>query len=145
MWRVVKQMARFWMTLLLSASSVACMSDHDSVVAETNPTGWDMPVTMTYANVDTVSIKEAALLVRYDNDVCAGEVVIEAHSPTGAAARDTIAVTLLSDQRSNNIRETRLPYRTGVVLGEAGEYRFTLIPLTEMRGVWSVGIDFEKE
>jgi hypothetical protein len=60
-------------------------------------------------------------------------------------ARDTIELTLTPDKTSNNIQEARLPYRRGVVLGQEGEYLFRITPLAEIRGVWSVGIDFKKE
>jgi hypothetical protein len=100
---------------------------------------------MIYSNIDTTSVKEAALLIRYDNNIGAGGIIVETQSPTGAAARDTLFVNPVPDMASNNMREMRLPFRRGVVLGEAGEYRFTLTPLTEIRGIWSAGIDFQKQ
>jgi hypothetical protein len=121
------------------------MSPHDSVVTDVNPAGWDTPAKIVYINTDTLATREAALLVRYDNDARAGKVIIEAHSPAGAAACDTVAVTPTPNDASNNLQEARLPFRAGVVLGQAGEYLFIITPLAEMRGVWSVGIDFEKE
>jgi hypothetical protein len=138
-----KQAVKAWVTLVLSVGFGGCMSRLDSVVADVNPTGWGYPVPVVYANSDTLALKELALVVRYDEAASAGEVVVEARSPAGATARDTIWLALTPDKTSNNIREARLPFRRKAVLGDGGEYLFIITPLAEMRGVWSVGIDFK--
>jgi hypothetical protein len=133
------------MVLLMFQGLGACISHHDSVVADVNPFGWSTPVTISYINSDTVSVKEAALLLRHAADARVGRIVIEAHSPSGAMARDTVAVTLAPNTASNNIQELSVAYRRGVMFAEAGAYSFTLTPTAEMTGVWSIGIQFNKE
>jgi hypothetical protein len=134
---------KVWTIVVLLAVFGGCISCHESVVADTDPTGWNAPVTITYANSDTVSLRKASLVLRYGGEANAGGVVVEAHSPSGAMARDTVAVTLAPNKASNNIQELSVEYRRGVMFGEVGVYSFTLTPTAEIRGVWSVGINME--
>lgn len=138
-------MTRLWAALLLPFGLAACISGHDSVVADINPMGWGKPAELSYANKDTIEAREAALVLRYGNDARSGNYIIEAQSPSGAKTRDTLAVTLTIERTSNNIHELNMPYRADIRLGEEGDYIFTIIPPAETKGIWSVGIDFKKQ
>lgn len=121
------------------------MSRHEAVVADVDPTGWNAPLVLEHANRDTLSRREAALVIRYSAGAEGGMFVIEGRSPSGARARDTIEVRLTEVPSAGRIEELRLPYRTGVTLVEAGEYSFTIIPPAgSPRGIWSAGIDLER-
>lgn len=122
------------------------MSHHDTVVADVNPEGWSKPAVLVYGNTDTLTHKEAAFLLRYGPEAGPrnGTYIIEAASPSGARTRDTLHVALAPDLSGNNLKETRLPYRTGVRLAEEGDYIFTVTPPEAANGIWSVAIDFKK-
>ena len=122
------------------------MSHHDNVAADVNPEGWRLPAVLVYGNADTLARKEAALVLSYapGAEPRKGAYVIEAESPSGARTRDTLSMAITPDASGNNLREMRLPYRTGVRLAEEGDYVFTVTPPTGTSGIWSVAIDFKK-
>lgn len=122
----------------------ACVSGHDSVAADVNPAGWQGAAEMDYENADTLSFREAALILRYDCGATAGTFIIEACAPSGAKARDSIGLELLPCTASNNLREIRLPYRDSVIFSEQGIYKFSIVPPEGTRGIWSAGIDLKK-
>jgi hypothetical protein len=123
----------------------SCLSPHDNVAVDVNPAGWQEPAVLTYLNTDTLTLKEAALVLRYgsDSETGGGRYVVEASSPSGAEARDTLDVRILLATHGNNLQETRIPFRDDIILAEVGDYVFKVTPLQETRGVWSVAIDFD--
>lgn len=148
---VRKPVAAFVVCICICAGigsvSVSCMSRHESASADVNPAGWRGPVVATYANTDTLSLRTAAIVLRHgpEAEPADGAYVVEAASPRGAKTRDTIKIALPSDPSGNDLQEVRIPFRTHVRFGEAGDYVFTFTPLQNVRGVWSVAIDFQPE
>lgn len=122
------------------------MSHHDTAAADVNPAGWHRPIAMVYDNADTLTLKEAAIVLRYGPEAAprSGTYIVEASSPSGAQAKDTLHVSIAPDPSGNNLQETRLPYRTNVRLAEEGEYIFTVTPPEGTNDIWNVAIDFRK-
>lgn len=131
--------------LLLPFCCVSCLSQHDTALTHVNPKGWDTPAVIPYDNTDTVTLKEAALVLRYGPEASPdnGTYIVEARSPSGARTRDTLRIPITFDQSANNLREMRYPFRTKVRLAEEGEYIFTVTPQQENHDIWSVAIDFK--
>lgn len=136
-------MIRQWAALAALVCLASCISGHDSVVADVNPAKWVYPVEIVYDNRDTTAIREAALFLRYGNGTADGVYIIELHAPSGAKARDTVAVNTAAEPRSNNLHEIQIPYRRGIRLSEEGGYLFRIVPPEGVRGIWSAGIDFK--
>lgn len=118
------------------------MSGHGSVATDVNPAGWDTAAELEYENLDTISLREAALLIRYDNSATFGTFVVEVRSPSGAKARDSVMVSLEPHAASNNLREIGITYRDSVLFSEQGIYKFSIAPPEGTRGIWSTGLDF---
>jgi hypothetical protein len=136
-------------TLVVSISSTGCMSGNNSVAADVSPKGWDTPVEMVYSNRDTLSERMAVLFLRHDQRTHGGKYAVEFRAPSGNIALcDTVSVgTPNTHDVSISIPPTisfsvKWPYRRRLRLTEEGDYRLTVTPLQNVRGVWSVGIDF---
>jgi hypothetical protein len=121
----------------------SCLSRHDSVAVDINPAGWRETAVLVYGNTDTLTLKEATLVLRYGTgaESNGGRYVVEASSPSGIEACDTLDVRIFLAAQGNRLQETRIPFRKDVILSECGNYVFKVTPLQEARGVWSVAID----
>jgi len=114
-----------------------------SVAADVPPTGWTEPVEMRYENNDTVSISELRLSLRHSAAAtrAEGRYVLWSVSPRGAVTSDTLAVVIAPDARTGNkLSETAAERPLTARLAEPGEWRLTVTPLQNTRGVWSVAI-----
>ncbi len=132
-----------WMTLPFCLAS--CVSGYEVVAADVPPAGWNEPVTLLYSNTDTLTLKDVSLTLRHSVEVSPseGDFLVETVSPSKAGSYSTIRMKLDSPVSGNNLYETSVPLRGGVRLSETGDYVFTVTPLQDMRGVWSVAIDFK--
>ncbi len=136
-----------WTALVLSFCCMySCMSNHETVVVSVNPERWHRPAVLVYPNTDTLTLREAAFVLRYGPEVepLNGKYIIEAQSPSGARTRDTLDITVTPRASGSGLREMRVPYRTGVRLAGEGDYNFTVTPPPGTGGIWSVAIDFRK-
>ena len=127
-----------------SPSRFLCMSGTESIVADVSPAGWSEPVEMQYSNTDTLTLKQLQLTLRHGETTgqATGRYVVETISPSGAAVRDTLTISILPDTQRNRLGEAWATIR-GVRFAETGDYRFVVHPLRNTSGVWSVGIDLK--
>lgn len=122
-----------------------CMSGTESIAADVSPEGWREPVELQYSNADTLTLKKIRLTLRHSatREMSGGRFLLETASPSGAVTRDTLWVRVLLKAQGNKLEEAWAPPME-VRFPEAGGYVFTVTPMAEMRGVWSVGIEFTK-
>ncbi len=130
--------------LAMAAALGGCMSGTESIVADVSPAGWSEPVEMQYSNTDTLTLKQLQLTLRHGETTgqATGRYVVETISPSGAAVRDTLTISILPDTQRNRLGGAWATIR-GVRFAETGDYRFVIHPLRNTSGVWSVGIDLK--
>lgn len=98
---------------------------------------------MRYGNDDTVSVRQLRLSLRHSAAATRteGRYVLRSVSPRGSFTADTLAVSIAPDARTGNkLSETVAERPLAARLAEPGEWRFTITPLQNTRGVWSVAI-----
>ena len=125
--------------------TTGCLSSTQSAVADVSPEGWREPVEIDLKNTDTISVRELRLVLRHSATIgiVEGRYAVERLSPWGDISRDTLAIGIQPDTQRNRTGEAySSPER--VRLTEPGSYRFTVTPLREMHGIWSVGIELEQ-
>jgi hypothetical protein len=122
----------------------SCRSLHDTAAVDVNPAGWHDAAVLVYRCVDTLTSKEATLVLRHGPEAQPrkGVYVVEALSPSGVVERDTLDIALSTGPTGNNLHETRAPFRTGVRFAEEGDYVFKVTPPGGTSGIWSLAIDF---
>ncbi len=135
------------MAFALPFCLASCVSGYEIVTADVPPAGWSKPVTLRYANTDTLTPKDLSLAFRHSVEVSPleGVYVVDAVSPSIIEVwRDTLHVAFRIPVSGNNLHETTLSLRSDAVFLEQGDYFFTVTPLPpqEVRGVWSVAIEF---
>ena len=102
---------------------------------------WNSIEEFYYDNVDTISLRDISIVVRYDKGYVADSVAmnIVSISPDSLVVEEpfTLHIPRLSDLRP----ETQIfPYRHNALLKTPGRYRFRLTPHTPIEGISSVGI-----
>ena len=121
-----------------------CLSPHRTVVADVDPTGWAEPVTVRFANTDTLSACDLRLVVRYDGAFASSAVDLELTTLAPDSLRCTERFTLQVAARhapAPLMRDTAVLYRRNAVLNRRGEYALTIRPLEPVRGIEAVGLD----
>jgi hypothetical protein len=127
--------------------ATACISGYEILSADVSPTGWNEPVVMSYVNSDSLAVRGLIFSLRGTIEATPheGVYVIGATSPSGAQFRDTLRVALAGFGTSafnNNLRETRTPLHSQMRLDETGEWTVSVAPMQEVRGVWSIALNF---
>lgn len=134
--------------LAFCACAVSCISDWRIVSADVPPRGWSEPVVLRYVNADTVTLSRLTLSLYCAAGASPRENIclVEASTPSGAPECDTLRIGLPGPAalRGNNMHQIDIPFRSRVRFAETGEYSFTVTPLAEVRGVWSVSLSIDK-
>lgn len=98
-------------------------------------------------NADTVTLRDAALFVRYDERFAEDTLTVQ----IAAIAPDSLRFEerfLLAIPRTKNpaalTGEALIPYRRRIRLASPGEYRWCVTPVRSVRGVEAVGLRLSK-
>ena len=126
----------------------SCLQPHAIRMADTDPRGWNahQPVTVSYQNTDTVSMRDLWAVVRFCNDFAYDrlELSVTTVSPDGYRWCDTLSLEVQGHLPHVGLYgEREQLYRRRVVLPHAGRYLFELTPVmpdTLTRGVAAVGV-----
>ncbi len=128
----------------LALALTGCISGTRAVVADVSPEGWRAPVELRYLNDDSLAARRFRLALRHsaEADSVTGRYLVEAISPSGIPARDTLTVSILFDAQRNRLGEARSS-ASEIEIAGAGEWLFAVTPLRPVPGVWSIGLEFE--
>lgn len=129
-----------WLWPLLAGG---CASPCTTVVADVNPTPWQAAVAVSVANADTLSPRELYLVLR-SNSAFADDTLtlrIGVCAPDSLCYDEPFLVHIPRARKASPLaRESRIPYRSHVVLADTGIYRFTFTPVRSVRGIEAVGL-----
>ena len=107
--------------------------------------GWSDTATIAYSNSDTLAIRQLNISIRYNDDFREAILPLKVGITTPDARyfeeefklpinHPRTALTLTTNES--------LPYRSDVVLAQKGEYIFAFTPLTKVRGIEAIGVEF---
>jgi hypothetical protein len=135
-------MLRALFAVVVVVLTVACRGEQHSVEVHDQPTtGWEGVEEFTFVNEDTLSMREIAVVLRYDRrevvDTLPINIVTISPDSLVLSENMTLRIPRLGDMRP---AEQSFPYRRGVVLQRSGEYRFRIKPRALAKGVGSVGL-----
>ena len=142
MQRSMRFLLRTLFAVVVVVLMVACRGQQRSVEVHDQPTaGWEGVEEFTFVNEDTLSMREIAVVLRYDRkdvvDTLSLNIVTISPDSLVLSENMTLRIPRLGDMRP---AEQSFPYRRGVVLQRKGEYRFRLTPGMKADGVGSVGL-----
>ena len=129
-------------TIAILFVAVACVSEGRSVeVHDQSKSLWASSEEFYYENEDTLSMRDIAIVLRYDRGEVADSVALNIMtiSPDSMIVDEpfVLHVPRLGDLRP---AEQTFLYRRNVVLSRPGRYLFRLRPTGVVEGVSSVGI-----
>jgi hypothetical protein len=113
-------------------------------VVDVSPKGWNEPVELQYFNTDTLAQKQIDLILRHDRvlEKSNGRYAVEIMSPYGDVLCDTLSINILPNAQRNRLGETNSLVK-GIEFTKTGDYHFTVSPLQNTTGIWSVGIELK--
>lgn len=138
---------KIMLLLTLATLVVGCSPDPITwAVTDVDALGWkpEDSAVVVLNNEKKESVNELDLVFRvtedFDQDYFIVTVGVE--SPNGHYAEEEMAVRVRMDQKmKESYKELTIPYRSGVVLEQEGEYKFTIAPTSAtVKGVSAVGV-----
>ena len=124
----------------------SCSAAPNSAMVDVDVRSWDKAKSVTYENSDTQSLRNLNIAIRYNNNF--KETVLPLKlaiiTPDKRVYEETISLHLLRPYSVLSVSTTESrPYRTNVTLNQTGAYVFAFKPLTEVKGVEAIGIEFK--
>lgn len=133
---------------LIACGLVGCIAPERAVVADVSPTWWQKSAQLSYHHQDTLARLELRLFLRLDDRFKEDTLTLKVitYSPDSLFTREYHRLVIPSRRVATPLqRVVEIPYRRGVQLRKAGDYRFRLMPTRPIEGVEAVGICFNHE
>lgn len=124
-----------------------CLAPENVLMTRVNMHRWDSFECVTYENSDTLSQRTLNIAVRYNSDYKPNklQMMVVVTTPDACYFEEEVSLNLNHPQSSISVTTTEsLPYRDSVVLAQKGAYKFYFAPLSEVRGIEAIGIDFRE-
>lgn len=127
---------------MIALVATSCVDEGRSVEVHDQPRGvWSASEEFYYENEDSLSKRDIAIVLRYDNGKVADSLALNimAISPDSLVVIEPFVLHIprLGDLRPE---EQTFPYRRDVVFSQKGRYRIKLSPTSVAEGISSVGI-----
>ena len=138
---------RVVVSLLVALLSLSCLSAGYIDMQSVDAYGWCKSVSIIYDNVDTQSLRDISVAVRY-NDYFEGDtlsVVIQTSLPDVHQCRERVLLKLERDYAATAVTASEsVLYRSSCSLSQQGNYIFTITPCRTVKGIEAVGIEITK-
>ena len=124
----------------------SCIAPQSAHMVSVDMQSWSKVESVAYDNSDTLSQRNLNIAIRYNDDCkeVSLPLKIAITTPDRRVFEDTIALQLQHPATALTVATTEsLPYRSKVVLNQKGTYSFAFEPLTSVRGVEAIGIEFK--
>ena len=125
---------------------VGCIAPQNAIMVGVDLKSWRKAESIIYKNVDTTSLRNLNIALRYNEDFRQTSLPLKVTITTPDARYFEEEVTLQLERPSMAIAVTAsesIPYRTGVQLNQSGFYTISFEPLSEVRGVEAIGIELK--
>lgn len=132
-------------TLITMFLLSACIAPQSAYMASVDARSWHSAEMVTYINSDTLTLRDLNIVLRHNSNfkesVLPLKIVIT--TPDARYFEEIREVQLQPKSSTSAVATTNsIPYRTNVLLAQKGCYIFSFEPLTEIRGVESIGVEF---
>ena len=143
-------MRHFLPIMLLAILVTSCVEKPIGAVVVDTPRGvWSEGegVSVAYENRDTTSLYNVGVVLRRE----AGEaeesvrLSVSAVSPSGVGFESVVVIPAVERHSGGSFAESAGEWVEDARFGEMGEYRFTLTPTKNLKGVWTAGVKAEKK
>lgn len=131
----------------ITIAFVGCMAPQNSIMVGVDLKSWNKMESVIYENEDTTSLRNLNIALRYNENFRQTTLPLKVAITTPDARYFEEVVTLQLDRPDMAIAVTAtesIPYRTNVQLNQSGFYTISFEPLSEVRGVEAIGIEFQQ-
>ena len=137
------------MRIIVAVAAIAmssCTAPQNASMVGVDMHSWVKVESLTYENSDTLSLRNLNIAIRYNDNF--EETVLPLRvtvmTPDARIFDDTLSLQLLHPSTALAVSTTESrPYRKNVTLNQKGTYVFAFKPLTEVKGVEAIGIEFK--
>ena len=130
---------------VVAMAMCSCLAPQNSLMVGVDMRSWSGAESLTYENSDTLSLRNLAIALRYNDNFRQTTLPLKVTITTPDARYFEEEVTLQLERPNMAIAVTAtesIPYRTDVLLNQSGYYTISFEPLSEVRGVEAIGIEF---
>ena len=131
---------------LLAVVMCGCLAPQNSLMVGVDVNSWSATESLIYENSDTLTLRNLNIAVRYnkDFDKAVLPLKIAVTTPDERCFEEEVELRLQRSDRSFIATTIEsLPYRDSAVLAQKGNYIFAFTPLTEVRGIEAIGVEFK--
>lgn len=130
---------------VVAVAMCSCLAPQNSLMVGVDMRSWSGAESLTYENSDTLSLRNLAIALRYNDNF--KQVVLPLKigitTPDARHFEEVVELRLSHPSAALTVATTEsVPYRTDVLLSQKGGYTFTFEPQTEVQGVEAIGIEF---
>ena len=138
-------MRRLLPIMLIALLTTACVERPvGAVVVDTPRVMWGAgeSVSVAYENGDTTQLYNVGVVLRREAAEADEGVTLEVEvvSPSGVRFSSPVVIPAVEHHSGGSFVEISGEWVESARLGEVGEYRFTLTPTKDLKGVWTVGV-----
>ena len=142
------KLSRIAIVALAMVASVACLTPQRSLMAGVDMQAWSESATVVYNNSDTLAMQNLQIALRYNDNFkeCTLPLKVSITAPDASHFEEVVELRIGHPRTELAVASTEsLPYRNDVVLAQKGDYIFTFTPLTAIRGVEAIGVEFREK
>ena len=129
----------------IAIAFVGCIAPQNAIMVGVDLKSWSKAESIIYENSDTTSLRNLNIALRYNDNFRQTTLPLKVTITTPDARYFEEEVTLQLERPNMAIAVTAtesIPYRTDVLLNQSGYYTISFEPLSEVRGVEAIGIEF---
>ena len=131
--------------IFVTIAFTGCLAPQNAIMVGVDLRAWNKAESLIYENSDTVSLRNLNITLRYNEDFrqTALPLKIAITTPDARYFEEEVTLQLSRPNMAMAITATEsIPYRTDVLLNQKGFYTISFEPLSEVRGVEAIGIEF---
>ena len=141
-------MRRLWAIVAVAMAMVACSERPvGAVVADTPRSVWHTAesVEVRYDNSDTLALYDVGVVARQQTSDNRGAIPLQVvvTTPSGSTYGGEVILTPSGRNKGGSFVELSSEWIEGARFGEVGEYVFALAPVSDLKGVWNVGLQIQ--
>ena len=130
---------------IVASTLCSCLAPHNVEMVDVDMESWHSADSLVYDNIDTLSLRNLNIAIRYNDNFKQSVLPLKIGITTPDSLYFEEEITLRTNRPRTSLAVATtesISYRTDVVLNQKGCYTFSFEPLSEVRGVEAVGIEF---
>lgn len=132
------------MVAVLAMAMYGCLAPQNTQMVGVDMQSWDSVESITYDNIDTLSLRNINIALRYNDNFKQTTLPLKVAitTPDARHFEEEIVLALHHPRTALTVATTEsLPYRADVLLNQKGSYTISFEPQAAVRGLEAIGIE----